>query len=79
MLGQGERSFHPEELEVRDAVRKSVVAIQDIPEGERLTEKNLALLRPGTGIQPCEWDTLVGRRAACPIRAGETVAWDQVV
>ncbi len=40
--------------------RKSIVAKKDIKEGEILTEDNLAIKRPGSGINPMRWDEIVG-------------------
>jgi N-acetylneuraminate synthase len=79
MLGTGQRVFHPEEQDVRDVARKSIVVSRPVREGEVLSADNLELLRPGTGIAPREWDALLGRRAACPIAAGEILSWDQVL
>jgi len=44
-------------------VRKSIVAARDIRKGERFSVENLAVKRPGTGISPMEWDSVVGRVA----------------
>lgn len=79
MLGSAQRVFHPEEQEIRDVARKSIVASRAINEGEVLSADNLGLLRPGTGIAPREWDGLLGRRAAKSIDAGEMLSWDQVL
>lgn len=44
-------------------VRKSIVASQDISEGTEFTEENLTTKRPGTGLSPMLWDSVIGRRA----------------
>ena len=43
--------------------RKSSVAARDIKEGELLTEDNLTVKRPGTGISPMRWEELIGTKA----------------
>jgi N,N'-diacetyllegionaminate synthase len=43
--------------------RKSIVAATDIQEGELLTEDNLTIKRPGTGINPMQWDIILGSTA----------------
>ena len=43
--------------------RKSIVAKRAIKVGEVFTEDNLAIKRPGTGINPMQWDTIVGTTA----------------
>lgn len=40
--------------------RKSIVVKSAIKIGEVLTEDNLAIKRPGTGINPMQWDTIIG-------------------
>ena len=40
--------------------RKSIVAAIEISEGKLFTEENLTVKRPGTGISPMLWDSVVG-------------------
>lgn len=40
--------------------RKSIVASCSIQKGETLSEENLSIKRPGTGINPMRWDEVVG-------------------
>jgi len=49
------------ELEVRDVVRKSIVAKVDIPACTVITEDMLAFKRPGTGISPKDSNILIGK------------------
>jgi len=50
--------------ELRDTFTKSVVARADIPAGAELTEQNLTVKKPGTGIPAARFRELLGRRAA---------------
>jgi N,N'-diacetyllegionaminate synthase len=43
-----------------EVARKSIVASKDIKKGEILSEENLAIKRPGNGINPMRWDEIVG-------------------
>ena len=43
--------------------RKSIVAKRAIKIGEIFTEENLAIKRPGTGISPMHWDSIIGTSA----------------
>jgi N,N'-diacetyllegionaminate synthase len=63
-LGDGIK--RPSETEQRNrlAARKSLVAAAFIAKGEILTEANMTVKRPGTGLSPMRWDDVVGRRAA---------------
>lgn len=62
-LGDGIKRASESELENKLIVRKSIVAAGEVEAGEVLTESNLAVKRPGTGISPMEWDKVVGRHA----------------
>lgn len=62
-LGNGAKSVTPSELRNRAVVRKSIVAACRIKAGEVLTPYNLTTKRPGTGLSPMLWDTLIGTPA----------------
>lgn len=44
-------------------IRKSIVAAKHIEKGEILTEKKLAVKRPGNGLSPMFWDETIGKEA----------------
>ena len=44
-------------------VRKSIVAKIPIKKGDVLSEKNLTIKRPGSGISPMKWDEIIGTKA----------------
>jgi len=62
-LGDGIKKPSPSDLKNKPIVRKSIVATREIRKGELLTEDNLAVKRPGTGISPMQWDEIVGQKA----------------
>ena len=41
-------------------VRKSIVTACPIKQGERFSEQNLCVKRPGTGVSPMRWDEVMG-------------------
>ena len=43
--------------------RRSIVAARDIHKGELLTEDNLTVKRPGDGVSPMLWDSVIGTPA----------------
>lgn len=59
-LGCSEKRPSKSELPNRDVARKSIVAACEIKKGELLSEKNLTVKRPGTGLSPMLWDNIVG-------------------
>lgn len=62
-LGTNEKQVTPSEAKNIAIARKSIVARRDITAGELLTEENLAVKRPGTGLSPMLWDKVIGTRA----------------
>ena len=74
-LGDGKKIPAPCEKKYIPLVRKSVVALEDIPAGGRLTRLNVALKRPGTGIQPKDFEKVLGLLVKKDIQAEETITW----
>jgi N,N'-diacetyllegionaminate synthase len=60
IAGSGIKQPSNSELKNKEAIRKSVVASQKIMKGEVLTEINIAVKRPGFGISPMRWDSIIG-------------------
>jgi N-acetylneuraminate synthase/N,N'-diacetyllegionaminate synthase len=75
-LGDGVK--RPVEAEIPIAVigRRSLFWRTSLPVGALVTPDNLTALRPATGISPAEQASLVGRRLARAVQAGEAVQWD---
>ncbi|MBU0595813.1 N-acetylneuraminate synthase, partial [Candidatus Bipolaricaulota bacterium] len=61
-LGTGRKEPAKSEAEMRDLVRRSIVAAMDVEAGAVLTEEMLACKRPGTGLPPSMLPRVVGRR-----------------
>ncbi len=62
-LGTGEKKPSPSEQKNLAVARKSIVARRNIRQGELLTEENLAVKRPGTGISPMRYSEILGTQA----------------
>jgi len=67
-LGDGEKKVSVSEARNIAVARKSIVA-----RGEMLTEDNLAVKRPGTGISPMEWEQVVGQVAVRDFEPDELI------
>lgn len=63
-LGSKERRLLQEELDQRKNMRRSIVSVRDIAEGETIEEKDLCAKRPGTGIPPDRMGDVIGKKAA---------------
>jgi len=70
-MGDGVKRVSAEEEENKKAVRRSIVALTDIPKGMIITEEMLAIKRPGTGLEPKFLSRVIGRRAKVDIKCGE--------
>lgn len=78
MLGSEELMPTKTERTQRKVMHRSVTAITDIKAGERFTEKNLGLLRPGDGIGPMEWERIIGCKAKREIKKGQRLKWEDI-
>jgi len=72
-LGDGIKRPSPSELKNRPLVRKSIIAGMDIKEGDMLTENNITVKRLGIGINPMEWDNVIGRKAIHDFKEDELI------
>ena len=62
-LGKSEKAVTASEIENRAVARKSIVASRHIKKGEILTEDNITTKRPGTGLSPMLWTSVIGTKA----------------
>jgi N,N'-diacetyllegionaminate synthase len=62
-FGDGIKKPSKSEKKNINIVRKSIVAKTKINKGEILSEKNLSVKRPGTGISPMKWNSIIGTKA----------------
>lgn len=61
--GDGTKHVSDSERKNIAIARKSIIAACDIKKGELLTENNLTVKRPGTGISPMRWEEVIGTKA----------------
>jgi sialic acid synthase SpsE len=62
-LGTGEKVVAEAERPNIEVARKSIVAARAIAAGEKFTEDNITVKRPGSGISPMQWDSVLGLEA----------------
>jgi N,N'-diacetyllegionaminate synthase len=72
-LGRPEKRCNPTEAANVAVARKSIVAARHIKAGDTFSDANLTTKRPGTGISPMLWDTVVGRTAPRDFAVDEEV------
>ena len=62
-LGDGVKAPTPSEIPNMLVARKSIVAARAIQAGEVFTAENLTTKRPGGGLSPMLWDSVLGTNA----------------
>lgn len=62
-IGTADKVASPSESPNKEVARKSIVAARNINKGELLTEENITVKRPGNGISPMKWDSVIGNIA----------------
>lgn len=71
-LGDGDKTVHVVEDELRRFARRAIFVARDVAPDEPLGAHNLVILRCGTlqpGLPPSAWERVIGRRAARALSA----------
>ena len=55
--------------------RRSIYVVSDIKEGEKLSRKNIRVIRPGHGLAPKHLPSVLGKVATKDIRRGTALDW----
>jgi len=72
-MGDGLKGPRPSEVGNVGVARKSLVAAADIHEGELFTDTNLEIKRPGSGVAPINYWSLVGKQAQKKYTKGQLI------
>lgn len=70
-LGSAEKRPTAAEEDTRRVARKSLVILRDRKAGDVLSEGDIGIKRPGTGLPPSELMRVLGKRLVRPVVAGE--------
>ena len=74
--GNGIKIPSNSEIKNKLAIRKSIFASQLILKGNIFSSKNLAIKRPGDGIEPKHWNDLINKKSTRDINKDELITWD---
>ena len=75
----GKVKYGPTKAEKSSLIfRRSLYVAQDMKKGEKLTEKNLRIIRPGHGLAPKYYEVLLGRKVNKNLKIGTPLKWDHV-
>ncbi|MFH2143392.1 MAG: N-acetylneuraminate synthase family protein [Bacteroidota bacterium] len=77
-LSLKDKVLAPRENMDKTMMRRSIVAASDIPKGTQITKEMLAFKRPGGGIQPNEYETLVGKITKARINKDEIINLNKI-
>ena len=58
--------------------RRSIVLTRSVPAGHILEGSDLTYKRPGTGISPLYWDTVVGSQVINPLEEDHVLHWENL-
>ena len=72
-LGSSIKKPSKSEMPNMQIARKSIVAKIEIKKGDKLSEENITIKRPGNGINPMRWDEIVGTIAAKDYKEDELI------
>jgi N,N'-diacetyllegionaminate synthase len=77
-LGSGEKALQSSEVEIEPIVRRSIIAITDIPENSVITRDHITYVRPGTGIRTNQESLVLNKVTSCFIRKGTFISIEQL-
>ena len=73
LMGDGIKAPQDSELEARALVRRGLKASRDLQPGAVLTEADIVVLRPATGIAPGHYHSTLGKRLTKRLAAGDPI------
>jgi pseudaminic acid synthase len=76
-IGKIDYSISEKEKDSR-IFRRSIFAVEDIKAGEKLTEENIKIIRPGYGLKPKHWDNVLKTKAIKDIEKGTPLSWSMI-
>lgn len=77
-LGDGVKRCMPSEENTRAVARKSIVLATHKKAGQLLTEDDLVIKRPGTGIEPKFYVDLIGKQLTKDVQEDQLLTWEDV-
>jgi len=56
--------------------KRSIYVVNDIKEGEELTSENVRIIRPGDGLQPKYYESILGKVVKSEVKKGTPLSTD---
>lgn len=57
---------------------RSIFVVKDIKKGEIINKDNIRIIRPGFGLAPKYYESIIGKKASKDIERGEPLSWTMV-
>ncbi|OMF91056.1 pseudaminic acid synthase [Paenibacillus sp. FSL R7-0337] len=78
-LALGRVLYGPTEFEKPSMqFRRSLYVSEDVKKGEKFTEDNIRIIRPGFGLSPKYFDFIVGKQAKLDVKRGTPINWELI-
>ena len=78
VIGTRKKVFSKNEINVKKMARKSIVTKKNITKGEIISLKNICFKRPGTGISPMNFRSVVGKKAKVNLDRNKVIKKTQI-
>jgi len=59
--------------------KRSIYVVEEIEVGAVFTESNIRVIRPGRGLDPRCFDSILGKRAKVPLKRGQALKQDMII
>jgi N-acetylneuraminate synthase len=83
VIGDGRKTLSRSEKQFYATTNRSIIAVREIKAGEKLSEKNVALLRSETNMRPGLpapfWDIVLGKTVIRPLSDGDGLGWEHLI
>ena len=73
MLGDGKKLSQPPENEIKQAVRRSIIAVKNLSKGHVIEASDLSWVRPAGGLEPGRENEVLGKRLTKNIKKGTLI------
>jgi pseudaminic acid synthase len=78
-MAAGEPTFEIGEKESENIVfRKSIFVVEAMKQGEPFTTEKIRIIRPGFGLTPKHYDSVIGQAATQDIERGTPLSWELI-
>jgi N-acetylneuraminate synthase len=76
----GRVNYNIDTKEKKSAIyKRSLYIVKDMKQGDKFTQENMRSIRPGLGLNPKYYETIIGKYAKTDILRGTPLCWELVV